>query len=61
MAVISWLQKRPVEEIKGLLKRASDQGDFPLSNRLSIRYSPYPTALMNRIQVAQETLKRFVY
>jgi len=47
MGVISWLQKRPVEEVKGWLKRASDQGDFPLSNRLSIR-----------IQVAQETLKR---
>lgn len=36
--MISWLQNRPVEEVRGWLKRANDQGDFPLSNRLSIRY-----------------------
>jgi hypothetical protein len=38
MAVITWLQKRPADEVRGWLKRASDQGEFPLSNRLSIRY-----------------------
>jgi len=47
MAVISWKERRPVDETKGWLKKATDQGDFTLSNRLSIR-----------IQVAQETLKR---
>lgn len=38
MGVIAWMQKRPTDEVKGWLKKASDQGDFPLSNRLSIRY-----------------------
>src|SRR5579859_5967914 len=40
MGVISWLQKRPVEEVRMWLKRAGDIGEFPLSNRLSIRYAP---------------------
>jgi hypothetical protein len=38
MAVISWKERRPVDETKGWLKKATDQGDFTLSNRLSIRY-----------------------
>ena len=38
MAVISWKEQRPVDETKGWLKKATDQGDFTLSNRLSIRY-----------------------
>jgi hypothetical protein len=46
MGVIAWLQKRPTEEIRRYLKKASDQGDFPLSNRLSIRYFPFPSRLM---------------
>lgn len=37
MGVITWLQKRPVEEVRAWLKKASDTGEFPLSNRLSIR------------------------
>jgi len=41
MAVISWKEQRPVDETKGWLKKASDQGDFTLSNRLSIRYTLY--------------------
>jgi hypothetical protein len=57
MGVISWLQKRPAEEVRGWLKRAGDQGDFPLSNRLSIRFIPLEM-VNDRIQVAQETLKR---
>jgi len=49
MAVINWLQKRPAEETRSWLKRASDQGDFTLSNRLSIRYQhPQKRHKLNR-------------
>jgi hypothetical protein len=45
LAVISWMQNQPVDETRGLLKKASDAGDFPLSNRLSIRFIPlFPSA-----------------
>ena len=38
MAVITWKQQRPADEVRGWLKKATDQGDFTLSNRLSLRY-----------------------
>jgi len=54
------MQNGSAEETRGLLKRASDSGDFPLSNRLSIRYDPCFGGRTNgfSIQVAHETLKR---
>ena len=52
MGVISWMQKRPSEEIKSWLKKASDQGDFPLSNRLSIRYLSSRKRLMKNTSSA---------
>ena len=54
------MQNRCAEETRGLLKKASDSGDFPLSNRLSIRYDSYFGGKTNgfSIQVAHETLKR---
>ena len=41
LAVISWKQKQPADEVRGWLKKASDVGDFPLSSRLSIRLVLY--------------------